>query len=294
MMMSSAPGQARASSHGVQAPPPRSLRPWIKTPGMPASWPASRISTPSSRKRVVREVVRADAHERELRVVGTVAVRAGAPVAFLRDDRVLPGHPLGRGPRPDLESGSSIIRAYACEQPRDRRRAVGRQPIRIGQARKVAEPGPGLREEPPDAPVQPVDLQPPGRRHAEHEHPAHPLRMPLRVRQRQRHPPRPAAQQPPVHAQVLPQPLHVAEQVRGRVQAHVRRRVAGVRSAAIAVALVEEDDPELLGVERRAASRAEHPDPGPPCTIKAGTPSGFPHVSEYTRFPSPVSSIPVW
>jgi hypothetical protein len=42
MMMSSAPGQARASSHGVQAPPPRSLRPWISTPGMPASWSAAR------------------------------------------------------------------------------------------------------------------------------------------------------------------------------------------------------------------------------------------------------------
>ena len=40
--------------------------------------------------------------------------------------------------------------------------------------------------------------------------------------------------------------------------------------------------------------RAEHPDPGPPCTIRAGTPSGFPQVSQYTRFPSPVSSIPVW
>ena len=39
--------------------------------------------------------------------------------------------------------------------------------------------------------------------------------------------------------------------------------------------------------------RTEHPDPGPPCTISAGTPSGFPQVSQYTRFPSPVSSRPV-
>ena len=35
-----------------------------------------------------------------------------------------------------------------------------------------------------------------------------------------------------------------------------------------------------------------HPDPGPPCTTSAGTPSGFPQVSQYTRLPSPVSSKP--
>ena len=38
---------------------------------------------------------------------------------------------------------------------------------------------------------------------------------------------------------------------------------------------------------------AVHPDPGPPCTISAGTPSGFPQVSQYTRFPSPASSRPL-
>ena len=141
------------------------------------------------------------------------------------------------------------------EQTRNRRGAVGRQPVRTGQAREVAEPGPGLGEEPAGAPVQPVKLQPPGRGHAEHEHPADPLRMPLRVRQRQRHPPRPAAQQPLAHAEVLAQLLHVPEQVLGRVQAHVSRGVAGVRQAAAAVALVEEDDPELLRVKRPPASR---------------------------------------
>ena len=36
----------------------------------------------------------------------------------------------------------------------------------------------------------------------------------------------------------------------------------------------------------------EHPDPGPPCTVRAGLPSGLPQVSQYTRFPSPTSSIP--
>src|ERR1700732_3940961 len=42
-------------------------------------------------ERVVREVVRADPHERQLRVVGPVAVGARAPLAFLGVDDVLPG-----------------------------------------------------------------------------------------------------------------------------------------------------------------------------------------------------------
>jgi drug/metabolite transporter (DMT)-like permease len=46
---SSAPGQARASSQAASGGPPRSSRPCTSTPGMPASRPASRMSTPSSR-----------------------------------------------------------------------------------------------------------------------------------------------------------------------------------------------------------------------------------------------------
>ena len=72
-------GPGEDESHGVQAPPPRSLRPWIKMPGMPASLPPSRISTPSSRETVVREVVRADAHERQLRVVGPISKLTSLP-----------------------------------------------------------------------------------------------------------------------------------------------------------------------------------------------------------------------
>jgi hypothetical protein len=41
----------------------------------------------------------------------------------------------------------------------------------------------------------------------------------------------------------------------GRVRAHVSRGVAGGRQAAAAVALVEDDDPELLRVERPPVSR---------------------------------------
>src|SRR6266567_8310942 len=142
---------------------------------------------------VVREVVRADAHERQLRVVGPVAVRAGAPVAFLRDDRVLPGQTAS--------------------------------------------------------------------------------------------PPRPAAQQPLLHAKVLAQLLHVPEQVPGRVQAHVSRGVAGVRQAAAAVALVEDDDPELLRVE------------GPPVSRRAPRPRSAVHDQRWhaIRVPAglPVHEVPV-
>src|SRR3984957_16532905 len=69
-----------------------------------------------------------------------------------------------------------------------------------------------------------------------------------------------AAQQPLLHAQVLAQLLHIPEQVPGSVQGHVYRRVARMWQAAIAVALVEQDDPELLRVERPpAAPRAPTP-----------------------------------
>ena len=57
-------------------------------------------------------------------------------------------------------------------------------------------------------------------------------------------------QQPPVDAEVLAQQLHVRDQVRGRVVPHVGGRVAGVRPAPPAAALVEQDEPVALGVER--------------------------------------------
>ena len=45
-----APGQTRLSCQGMSGGPLMSRRPWISTPGMPASRSASRSSTPSSRK----------------------------------------------------------------------------------------------------------------------------------------------------------------------------------------------------------------------------------------------------
>src|SRR6266568_2142323 len=98
-------------------------------------------------------------------------------------------------------------------------------------------------------------------------------------------PPRPAAQQPLLHVKVLAQLLHVPEQVPGRVQAHVSRGVAGVRQAAAAVALVEDDDPELLRVE------------GPPVSRRAPRPRSAVHDQRWhaIRVPAglPVHEVPV-
>ena len=49
---------------------------------------------------------------------------------------------------------------------------------------------------------------------------------------------------------VVTQALHVGNQMPGRVDAHVDGRVTGVWSTQPAAALVELDDPIVLGVER--------------------------------------------
>ena len=84
----------------------------------------------------------------------------------------------------------------------------------------------------------------------------HALRIPLRVGEDQRRAPRAAVEEPPLDAEVLAQPLHVGDQVVGRVGGHVDGGVARVREAAAAATLVEQDDPVSLGVEVAAASGA--------------------------------------
>ena len=63
-------------------------------------------------------------------------------------------------------------------------------------------------------------------------------------------------QQPRADAQVLAQLLHVRDQVRGGVDRQAGVRVAGVRRAAPAAALVEQHDPVALRVE--AAAHVRH------------------------------------
>src|SRR5262245_28592047 len=76
--------------------------------------------------------------------------------------------------------------------------------------------------------------------------------MAFRVREDQRRAPRPSMQKPALDPQVLAQELHVCQQMLGRVDAHVGCRIACVRSASPAAALVEQHDPIAGGVERSA------------------------------------------
>ena len=43
---------------------------------------------------------------------------------------------------------------------------------------------------------------------------------------------------------------------------------------------------------KTARAPGEEPEPGPPCTISAGTPSGLPDTDQYIAVPSPPPSMP--
>lgn len=82
---------------------------------------------------------------------------------------------------------------------------------------------------------------------------------------------------PLVDTEVFAQLLHVGDQVLGGVELHIGGRVARVGRASAASGLIEEDDPLSLRIEGLAGP-AEHPGPWPPCTTRAGLPSGLPHA----------------
>ena len=83
MIRNSASGHARASSHAMTSGPPRSWRPWISTPGMPASRPASRRIAPVLEERAVGSVVRADPYERQPSVVQPGRMAPGVPLGSI-------------------------------------------------------------------------------------------------------------------------------------------------------------------------------------------------------------------
>jgi hypothetical protein len=86
------------------------------------------------RRRIVAEEVCADAHERDLRVGLLIAVHPWGAVGLVRDDRVLPGEPVGCGLLPDRP-------VRVPHQPR-----VGRQQVTVSLVlgERVAEPVPWL------------------------------------------------------------------------------------------------------------------------------------------------------
>ena len=123
------------------------------------------------------------------------------------------------------------------------------------------QPIPLLGEEPGHpTPEQPVLLAAPAGGDAPQDHPGHPHRMSLGIGKREHAAPRPTPHQPPVDPQMLPQQLDVADQKLRRVAFQRRARIAGMRPAAAAAALVEQDDAVRIGVKQPAvpgrASRA--------------------------------------
>ena len=189
--------------------------------------------------RAVREVVRADANEREHRVVGTVAVAAGRRAGVERQDGVLP-----RAPVPCRAVAHERI--GVLHQPRVRGDEVA---VAFGLGNSRAKALPLSREEARDPAVQPVDLRAPRRGDREEHDLGDSLRVLLGVRQRERRAPRPAGDEPAFDGEMLAQALHVRDQMVRGVAAHVRRRVARVRSASPASALVEQHCAVAIGVE---------------------------------------------
>jgi hypothetical protein len=86
-------------------------------------------------------------------------------------------------------------------------------------------------------------------------------------------------EKPAPDSQVLAEALHVGDQVMGRVERHVRRRIARVRETPTAAALVEENNAVAVGIEQatfpgaRATARAA-------MHHHAGFPAGFPQTSQ--------------
>ena len=213
---------------------------------MPAKPPRVRQQLALLQPGAVREVVRADADERERGVGRPVAVGPRRAARLERDHGVLPREPVGHRPCAD-------VGVRALEQPRVRGDEIA-VPVRLRHA--APEAVPVGREEAAHPAVEPVDVRAPGHRDAEEDDLRHALGVPLGVGEDQRRPPRAAVEEPPLDAEVLAQPLHVGDEVVGRVRRHVDRGVARVREAAAAATLVEQDDAVSLRVEVAAASRA--------------------------------------
>ena len=139
---------------------------------------------------------------------------------------------------------------------------------------------------------QPVELRAPSGRDAEQDKFGDAVRVPLSVGERQRASPRSAEDQPALDIEPFTQQLDVRDQMGGGVAREVHIWVACVRRAPPAVTLIEQHD--AIGARDRTAcgATAVHPEPGPPWRTTAGLPPGLPHVSQYTRLPSPASSMP--
>jgi len=119
--------------------------------------------------------------------------------------------------------------------------------LRLGHAGTEARPL--LGEEPARLVGEPVDIRGAGHRDRGEDHLGHAIGMALSVGKAEGDAPGRAPHEPAVHAEVLAQPLDVRDQVVRGVRREVGRKVACVRRAAPAPALVELDDAVGGGIE---------------------------------------------
>ena len=144
---SSLPGHARDRYHATSIGPLTSRRPWMSTPGMPVSRPASRMRLPSSSHAAWLPVVRHQPREShaKARVVVARVVLVVCPHLHVP---VLPGAPVRRGPVPDRRVG-------IVQQPAVRRREIA---VAVSLGHAVPKPFPFLGKQPSDVPRDPLDL----------------------------------------------------------------------------------------------------------------------------------------
>ncbi len=117
----------------------------------------------------------------------------------------------------------------------------------VGQRRD--EPSEGRRKDLPEPTGQQGHLGGGARGDAGEHQLGHRLPVRLGVPKPEHGPPRDAPHEPPLDAQMPAQELQVGDEVRGRVDPHVRLVGARVRGGAPAAALVEQHDPVRGGVE---------------------------------------------
>jgi hypothetical protein len=133
-------------------------------------------------------------------------------------------------------------------------------------------------EERQTAAEQPVEFGMAAGGHAEHDELADALGVGLRVRERERGPPRAAEHEPALDPEVLAHPLEVLDQVLRLVRAQIGRGVARARQALPRVSLVDKNDPVCIQVEELEVLR-DTARPGP--------------AVHHQRRPAPAVRLPV-
>lgn len=118
-----------------------------------------------------------------------------------------------------------------------------------GSRGALDEPRPLVGEEASRVVVQPSHVAPSGQGHRQEDELADAVGMALGVRERERHAPRAAQDEPLLDAEVLTEPLDVGDEVVGRVGDEGLHRLGGRRQGSTRHALVEGDDSIAIRIE---------------------------------------------